>query len=420
MSPPSAFGPYRVLHQIGSGVLGPVFRGYDSEHDRLVAIKTFKLDLVPEAAGRLVARLQELAIAPPAHPAIVGLVGAGISGFTPYAVYEFATGESLDVLVRQPDGLPPARARLVLREVARAIDAAWAHGVGHGALHPRDIFIVPGTTDVRITGFALAQALEAAGIRPPIRRPYTAPERVAGGAWGARADVYALGVIAHEVLSGRASGPPVSAPDGVLAQAMADDPAARPPSAVAVVDAFSDTPAATADRTPEPAVALPEVVAPAEPDGPAGPDGPVAKPWPDRTIANERQIGRPHLRLDAPAPAAPMAAAPVPAQTTFAWSALAAVMVAALLVGALSGYQLGWRHGTAAGTAVVTVTQEPMAQPDPDPGTDPDEVPTPVTVAEPPPAAPVVRAARDVRAPSGRLVIQSMPARICWVASWPV
>ncbi|MBP8273879.1 MAG: hypothetical protein KAY59_05575, partial [Acidobacteria bacterium] len=52
-TPPPAFGPYRVLHQIGSGVLGPVFRTYDPQADRLVAVKAFRLDLLPEDVARL-------------------------------------------------------------------------------------------------------------------------------------------------------------------------------------------------------------------------------------------------------------------------------------------------------------------------------------------------------------------------------
>ena len=59
-TPPAAFGPYRVLHQIGSGVLGPVFRTYDPQQDRLVAVKVFRLDLLPEQVARLADGLRKL------------------------------------------------------------------------------------------------------------------------------------------------------------------------------------------------------------------------------------------------------------------------------------------------------------------------------------------------------------------------
>ena len=65
---PGAFGPYRVMHQIGVGVLGPVFRTYLPDDDRLVALKAFQLDITPELAGTLAAALN-------------GIVQAGVDGF---------------------------------------------------------------------------------------------------------------------------------------------------------------------------------------------------------------------------------------------------------------------------------------------------------------------------------------------------
>ena len=61
-SPPSAFGRFRVVHQVGAGVLGPVFRGYDPETDRTVAVKSFPLDITPEQAERAGRRVR-----PPGH-----------------------------------------------------------------------------------------------------------------------------------------------------------------------------------------------------------------------------------------------------------------------------------------------------------------------------------------------------------------
>src|SRR5580698_2724256 len=76
-TPPAAFGPYRVLHQIGSGVLGPVFRTYDPQQDRLVAIKVFRLDLLPEQVARLADALRKLPTTLPVHQAIVAPIDAG-------------------------------------------------------------------------------------------------------------------------------------------------------------------------------------------------------------------------------------------------------------------------------------------------------------------------------------------------------
>src|SRR5258708_23278140 len=86
-----------------------------------------------------------------------------------------------------------------ITQLAGAIDFARAAGVGHGGLHPRDIFVTP--DEARATGFGVVDALEEVGIRAPIRRPYTAPEPIDGGAWGTPADAFSLPAIAYQPLT---------------------------------------------------------------------------------------------------------------------------------------------------------------------------------------------------------------------------
>jgi serine/threonine-protein kinase len=240
---PRTFGAYRVLHQIGSGVLGPVFRSYDSQRDRLIAVKAFKLDIIPEDARRLADLLRPLSEGPVLDRTLVRLLETGVSGATAYVAMEFATGESLDVALRHLAPAPLDRALPMLEAIAAAIDTAWASGIGHGALHPRDIIVAPGTLDVRVTGFGIRPALESIGVVTAPRRPYSAPERTAGQAWDVRADVYSLGAIAHELLTGRrplGSGEPEESTllHRVLAKAMAANPDDRFATAKAFTDAL--------------------------------------------------------------------------------------------------------------------------------------------------------------------------------------
>ena len=268
-SAPAAFGTYRVLHQIGSGVLGPVFRTYEPQRDRLIAVKAFKLDIVPEDVARLADSLRKLVAAHLTHPHIVPAIDAGLEGTTAFLAMDYISGETLDVALRHLAPSTLDRAAPVLSSIAGAIEAGWAAGFGHGALHPRDVFLVAGTDDVMVTGFGVLTSLEAAGVKAPARRPYSAPERAAGEPWDIRADVYSLGAVAHELLtrrrpagSGEQDGSFATGmtPEQrvwirkILAAALAERPANRFATPTALTDAI-----AAVARGESPA-ALPEVV----------------------------------------------------------------------------------------------------------------------------------------------------------------
>src|SRR5438477_635259 len=245
--PPPAFGPFRVLHQIGIGALGPVFRTYEPTRDRLVAVKVFRLDVPPEQSQALADELNRASEAGLFHPSIVEPIEAGVEGTVAYRAEEYVAAESLDVAMRHYAPAPVDKVLPFITQLAGAIDFARAAGVGHGGLHPRDIFVTP--DEARATGFGVVEALEQVGIRAPIRRPYSAPERIDGTAWGTPADVFSLAAITFELLTGKrpaGTGGQIGAlPDGedaaglhaVLARAMADDPAKRYASALAFAGA---------------------------------------------------------------------------------------------------------------------------------------------------------------------------------------
>jgi len=240
-------------------VLGPVFRTYDPSRDRLVSVKVFRLDLLPEQAEALAAELQGLAEIDLDDPAIVAPLAAGLEGHTVYLAEEYVAAESLDVALKHYAPAPLDHTLAFLGQLAGAIDFARARGVGHGALHPRDIFVTPELA--RATGFGIVQALERLGVRAPVRRPYSAPERVTGAAWSTPADVFGLAAVAHELLTGKrpAGTGEVAAIAGraaesnperlrnVLTRALAEDPASRYPTAGAFVAALEAAAHGSAD-----------------------------------------------------------------------------------------------------------------------------------------------------------------------------
>jgi serine/threonine protein kinase len=297
--PPPAFGPFRVLHQVGVGALGPVFRTYEPTRDRLVAVKVFRLDIIPEQARTLADALSRASEAGLFHPSIVEPIASGVEGSVAYRAEEYVAAESLDVAMRHYAPAPVEKALPFVTQLAGAIDFARAAGIGHGALHPRDIFITP--DEARATGFGVVDALEQSGIRAPVRRPYSAPERIDGQPWGVAADVFALAAITFELLTGRQPAGPGreagSLPDSphratlerVLARAMDRDPARRYATALAFAAALeaawrgeeleqpapSPASATASPSAPAPAPASPSAPAHAHAPAPASPSAPA-------------------------------------------------------------------------------------------------------------------------------------------------
>lgn len=241
------------MHQIGVGVLGPLFRAADAAGNA-VAVKAFRLDLTPEQAERFADALHAVIGVGLSDSSIVPLRDAGLEAGVPFLVSECVTGSSLDVILRNASGRPAGAPEIVGR-IAAAVDAAHDNGVMHGTLHLRDVIV--DADRVQVSGFGIANVLEHVGLRVPIRRPYAAPELVAGRHWGPEADRYALAAIGYELLTGmRAAGSGEEvvarlrdlagidvADRAGLQQAfrngLADDPSLRPASARQFAMAFA-------------------------------------------------------------------------------------------------------------------------------------------------------------------------------------
>ncbi|OLD55108.1 MAG: hypothetical protein AUI64_03945 [Acidobacteria bacterium 13_1_40CM_2_64_6] len=217
-----------------------MFRAYDPEREALVAVKLFKLDLPPERVHQLVAEFERLIDAALIHDAIAAPLATGIMESSAYLAQEYISAESLDLAVREYGPAPAGDALRVTTQLAGALDFAAVVNIHHGGLHPRDVLLSPDAT--KLTGIGVARALEQVGVTAPVRRPYSAPERIAGAAWDRRADIFSLAALVYELLWGRRiAGTGAQAveslseiADGdlptlqsVFARALADDPRAR-------------------------------------------------------------------------------------------------------------------------------------------------------------------------------------------------
>ena len=120
---------------------------------------------------------------------------------TAYLAQDYIVAESLDIAVREHGSVRPADALRLATQLAGALDFAAAVRVDHGILHPRDVLL--SADETRLTGLGVARALERVGVPTPVRRPYTAPERVVGSEWDRRADVFGLAALVYELLWAR-------------------------------------------------------------------------------------------------------------------------------------------------------------------------------------------------------------------------
>lgn len=206
-------GRYRVIAELGAGGMGRV---YEAEHmfiRRRMALKLLRHGAGgPEAAARMV---QEATLAGQVpHPAVVRVFDcAALADGQVYVAMELLRGETLEQALRRP--IDAATAIGVLAEVARGLAAVHRVGVVHRDIKPANIFLADseGGAQAKLLDFGVAKALPGASelaagaVRTQagevIGTPYyVAPEQVRGGAIDGRADLYSLGVILYEVLTG--------------------------------------------------------------------------------------------------------------------------------------------------------------------------------------------------------------------------
>lgn len=202
-------GRYEVVSEIGQGAMGVVYKATDPLIDRIVAIKTINLSLAQEERDEYEGRFYQEAKAAGrlSHPNIVTIYDVGRSGDIAYIAMEFLQGRELRDILNDDQLLPVSQVIDIVAQVAQGLAYAHEHGIVHRDIKPSNI-MVGRDGHVKITDFGIARMASAA-VRTQtgmvLGSPkYMSPEQVMGKLADQRSDIFSLGVMLYEMLTGQA------------------------------------------------------------------------------------------------------------------------------------------------------------------------------------------------------------------------
>lgn len=197
-------GRYRIESTVASGGMATVFRALDTRLDRVVALKVMHPELAVdgEFVGRFISEAR--AAAKLSHPAVVGVFDQGEDRGTVYLSMEYVEGRTLRQILRERGRLSPAEALEMIEPVLAALAAAHEAGIVHCDVKPENV-LVGENGKVKVADFGLAKALTdpAASTGPLLGTVnYISPEQALGEPATPRSDVYAVGIMLYELLTG--------------------------------------------------------------------------------------------------------------------------------------------------------------------------------------------------------------------------
>ena len=387
-------GRYRLAEVIGHGGMATVHRALDTRLERPVAVKLLRREIVEDADLAMRFRREALAATVLRHPNIVACLETGTDDGQPYLVMELIEGEDLAARLRRGGRLPPIEAGRIALDVARALGVAHVRGVVHRDVKPGNILLARDGRAM-VTDFGIARlAADAEGAVPGVTLGsvhYFSPEQAQGGTTSAASDVYSLGLVLYEMLTGerawrgettaqiaaaridapapspRAVRPEIPpALDAVVVRALQPDPERRYPNGGAIVAALEPVQAMPDPSSPTLAYDTRALLAGA---GAASEIAPPLQPAAQPRAAAARSGRR---------------ASPVVAGPLIVLGVVASVVLGGILLAALPGRNDGL-SGSASQTPRPTRTPAPTVRPTPTASPTPAPTPTPRPTAKPTP-----------------------------------
>jgi serine/threonine-protein kinase len=201
---------YRLDARVGTGGMSTVYRAFDTVLERQVAIKLMHREIAGDSDQLERFRREARAVAQLNHPHIVGVIDAGEEGedggfATPYIVFEYVEGETLKQRIRRNGRLPISEAIAYSIEIARALGIAHERQIVHRDVKPQNV-LVDEEGAAKVTDFGIARTLHQEGLTADGRvlgtTDYVSPEQALGHAVSGQSDLYSLGIVLFEMLTG--------------------------------------------------------------------------------------------------------------------------------------------------------------------------------------------------------------------------
>jgi eukaryotic-like serine/threonine-protein kinase len=199
-------GRYEILGLLGGGGMSTVYLAQDIILDRPVAIKVLRQDFSDEDELRKRFQREALSATSLVHPNIVNIYDVGEDGDLQYLVMEYVEGQTLKEYIKDHAPLAPAEAVEIMKQLCSGITAAHIHGIIHRDVKPQNI-LMDLDGQVKLTDFGIAMALSATALTRTNSVMgtvhYLSPEQARGGIATKRTDIYSLGIVLFEMLTGK-------------------------------------------------------------------------------------------------------------------------------------------------------------------------------------------------------------------------
>ena len=199
-------GRYKLEAKLGSGGMSTVYLARDTTLDRAVAVKVMHREMSEQADQLERFRQEARAVAKISHPNVVAVIDAGEDGGHPYIVFEYVEGETLKQRIARVGALDAQEALAYAIEIARGLTVAHARNMVHRDIKPQNV-LIDAEGRAKLTDFGISRQLEQDGMTATGRvlgtTDYVSPEQAMGHSVDQRSDIYSLGVVLYEMLTGQ-------------------------------------------------------------------------------------------------------------------------------------------------------------------------------------------------------------------------